>query len=591
MRTRPSLNIRLSRTLEHSMQKKSIGDIFVSTGLVNEEHLKQAVEKQHQLGPSAKIGDVLVSMGLITERDKARCLGLQWGVQHVDLTDYAIDPDAVKCVSQDLARRYKLIPIARNNGRLILAMKNPLDVFALDEVRLITGGEIETVIASEEDIMGAISRQYAGGTTAAEAVSELVDDLETSEVAVAEKEAAEDDVSIEELRELSGEAPVVRLASLIITRGIQDRCSDIHLEPGRSSLRVRYRIDGIMHDGLVVPKKVQASLVSRIKIMADMDIAEKRAPQDGRISAAVDGKHYDFRVSTLPNIHGEKVVLRVLDKNSVMIGLGKLGFLPQIQELFESIISRTYGIILVSGPTGSGKSTTLYSVLSKLNSGEKNILTIEDPVEYELAGITQTQVNPRAGLTFASGLRTMLRQDPDIIMVGEIRDQETAMIAVEAALTGHLVLATLHTNDAPGAITRLLDMGIESFLIASAVIGVLAQRLLRLICPKCKEAYTPPRDAVKRLGMNVADGSEVTFSRGRGCEQCKGTGYRGRIGIYELMPITDKIRDLILAKASSYAIKDAAIESSMKTLRDDAMEKILLGLTTLEESLRVIYAG
>jgi len=573
------------------MQKKSIGEIFVSTGLVTEEQLSQATEKGRQLGIGQKIGDVLVGMGLITERDKAKCLGIQWGVQYVDLTDYPIQEEAVKCISQDLARRYKVIPIAKTDGTLTLAMKNPLDVFALDEVRLITGVDIEPVIAIEEDISSAVLEHYSGGASTAEAVSELMDDFQTSEVAVAEKERAEDDISIEELRELSEEAPVVRLANLIITRGIQDRCSDVHLEPGKTSLRVRYRIDGIMHDGLIVPKKVQASLVSRIKIMADMDIAEKRAPQDGRISATVDGKQYDFRVSTLPNIHGEKVVLRVLDKSSIMIGLNKLGFLSQTQEMFESIISRTYGIILVTGPTGSGKSTTLYSVLSKLNSGEKNILTIEDPVEYELAGITQTQVNPRAGVTFAAGLRTMLRQDPDIIMVGEIRDQETAMIAVEAALTGHLVLATLHTNDAPGSITRLVDMGVEPFLIASAVVGVLAQRLLRLICTKCKETYTPPRDAIKRLGINIDEGAEVTFCRGRGCEQCKGTGYRGRIGIYELMPVTDKVRDLILAKGSSYSIKEAAIEAGMKTLRDDALEKILLGLTTLEESLRVIYAG
>jgi len=573
------------------MQKKSIGEIFVSAGLITDEQLNQAVEKGRQLGVGQKIGDVLVSMGLVTERDKARCLGIQWGVQYVDLTDYPIQEEAVKCISQDIARRYKVIPIAKSDGTLTLAMKNPLDVFALDEVRLITGADIEPVIATEEDILSTVSEHYSGGASTAEAVSELMDDFQTSEIAVTAEEKTDDDISIEELRELSEEAPVVRLANLIITRGIQDRCSDIHLEPGKASLRVRYRIDGIMHDGLIVPKKVQASLISRIKIMADMDIAEKRAPQDGRISATVGGKQYDFRVSTLPNIHGEKVVMRVLDKNSVMIGLSKLGFLSQTLEMFESIISRTYGIILVTGPTGSGKSTTLYSVLSKLNSGEKNILTIEDPVEYELAGITQTQVNPRAGLTFASGLRTMLRQDPDIIMVGEIRDQETAMIAVEAALTGHLVLATLHTNDAPGSITRLTDMGVEPFLIASAVVGVLAQRLLRLVCAKCKETYTPPRDAIKRLGMNIDEGAEVTFCRGRGCEQCKGTGYRGRIGIYELMPITDKIRDLILAKASSYSIKEAAIEAGMKALRDDALEKILLGLTTLEESLRVIYSG
>lgn len=573
------------------MRQKNVGDIFVSSGLITEEQLNEALEKQRQLGMGQKIGDVLVNMGLITEQDKARCLGKQWGVPYVELTEYPIQEDAVRCISQDLARRYKVIPISKSNGKLTLAMKNPLDVFAIDEVRLITGSDVEPVISTEEDITWAISEHYAGVSTSPEAVSEIIDDCQTSDVAITEDEIIDDDISVEELRELSEEAPVVRLANLIITRGIQDRCSDIHLEPGKAALKVRYRIDGIMHDGLVVPRKVQASLISRIKIMADMDIAEKRAPQDGRISATVDGKPYDFRVSTLPSIYGEKIVMRVLDKNSIMIGLNKLGFLPQTLEIFESLISRTYGIILVTGPTGSGKSTTLYSVLSKLNSGEKNILTIEDPVEYELPGITQTQVNVKAGLTFAAGLRTMLRQDPDIIMVGEIRDQETAMIAIEAALTGHLVLATLHTNDAPGAVTRLVDMGIEPFLIASSVIGVLAQRLLRLICPKCKEAYTPPRDAVKRLGMNIEEGSEVTFYRGRGCEQCKGTGYKGRLGVFELMPVTDKVRDLILAKASSYSIKEAAIEAGMKTLREDALEKILLGLTTLEESLRVIYSG
>lgn len=573
------------------MQTKSIGEVFVSAGLITEDQLQQALEKQHQLGSNEKIGDVLVTMGLITEKEKVRCLGDQWGYQYVDLAEQTIDPEVAKCISQDLARRYKIIPVSRTNGTLTLAMKNPLDVFAVDEVRLVTGAEIEPMIATEEDIAAAISQQYGGGSASAEAVSELVEDMQTADISLADADSTEDDVSVEELRELSEEAPVVRLANLIITKGIQERCSDIHMEPGKTAMRVRYRVDGIMHEGIVVPKKVQASLTSRIKIMADMDIAEKRAPQDGRISATVDGRQYDFRVSTLPNINGEKIVLRVLDKGAVMVGLNKLGFLPQTMELFESMISRTYGIILVTGPTGSGKSTTLYSVLSKLNSGDKNILTIEDPVEYELPGITQTQVNVRAGLTFASGLRTMLRQDPDIIMVGEIRDQETAMIAVEAALTGHLVLATLHTNDAPGAVTRLLDMGVESFLIASAVVGVLAQRLVRMICPKCKETYSPPKDAVRRLGIEIEEGAEVTFSRGRGCDYCRNSGYKGRVGVYELMPVNDKIRDLVLARASSYSVKDAAVESGMKTLRDDTIQKILLGMTTVEESLRVIFAG
>jgi type IV pilus assembly protein PilB len=356
---------------------------------------------------------------------------------------------------------------------------------------------------------------------------------------------------------------------------------------------VRYRIDGILVDGLDVPKGAQAALASRIKIMADLDIAEKRAPQDGRISLRVNGKHFDFRVSTLPAVYGEKIVMRVLDKSNISVGLHKLGLLQHTYDMYESMLMRSYGIILVTGPTGSGKSTTLYSSLAKVNSGEKNIITIEDPVEYEIPGITQVGVNNKANMTFAAGLRAMLRQDPDIIMVGEMRDQETAMIAIEAALTGHLVFSTLHTNDAPGAIARLMDMGVEPFLIASSTVGVMAQRLLRRVCEKCKQPYEPPRDAIRRLGMNLdeIDKSRVTFYRGRGCDVCKGTGYKGRVGCYELMPVSDKVRELILAHASAYAIREAAIEAGMRSLKEDAMEKILLGMTTLEESLRVIYSG
>ena len=422
----------------------------------------------------------------------------------------------------------------------------------------------------------------------------MMRDIDEATITLTEgNEGGDDNISIEQLKELSGEAPVVRLTNMIISRGITDKASDIHIEPGKDGLRIRYRVDGILSDGMTLPKKAQASVTSRIKIMADMDISEKRAPQDGRISATIEGRPYDFRVSTLPAVFGEKIVMRVLDKANISVGLHKLGLLPYTFEMFESMIQRTYGIILVTGPTGSGKSTTLYSVLAKLNSGEKNILTIEDPVEYELSGITQSMVNNRAGMTFAAGLRSMLRQDPNIIMVGEMRDQETAMIAIEAALTGHLVLSTLHTNDAPGSVARLLDMGVESFLIASSIAGVLAQRLLRTVCAKCKEPYSPPKDAIKRIGMNldILDKSEVTFYRGKGCDHCKGTGYKGRVGVYELMPVNDKVRELILARGSSYAIREAAIEAGMRTLKDDAMEKILLGITTLEESLRVIYAG
>ncbi len=574
------------------MELRGIGATFVKQGLVTEEQLREAQEKQAQLGPNQSLGDVLVSMGLITERDRVRCLSEHWGVRYVELADQQIEPDTVKLLSQSIARRYKVIPIARNNGKITLAMANPLDIYAIDEIRVITGCEIEPVMAAEDDVLEAINRTYRSESDVSEVVSSVIKDIDADRIDIEKRsEKEEEEVSIEQLRELSEEAPIIKLGNLIISRAIADGASDLHIEPQKNELRVRFRIDGIMHDVMTVPKKAQASLISRFKIMADMDIAEKRAPQDGRISARINDRDFDFRVSTLPSVYGEKIVMRVLDKSSIHVGLNRLGFLPQTLELFESIITRAYGIILVTGPTGSGKSTSLYSALAKLNTGEKNILTLEDPVEYELEGITQTQVNPKAGLTFASGLRTMLRQDPDIIMVGEIRDHETALIAMEAALTGHLVLSTLHTNDAPGAITRLIDMGIEPFLIASAVIGVLAQRLLRTICPKCKESYTPPADAIKRLGMKLDPNSKITFYRGRGCPNCKNCGYKGRIGIYELMAITDQIRDLILARASAYAIKEAAVEQGMKTLRDDAMEKILRGHTTLEAALRVIYTG
>ncbi len=570
-------------------QVERIGEIFVQLGMVTQADIATALEKQKQLGGHKQIGDMLVSMGLIKEQDRVRVLGEHWGVPFINLAEVEIPYEIVTLVSQDLARRYKVIPVALEGNRLKLAMKNPLDIFATDEIRLITGKEVEPLIATEEDILLAIQESYRND---GEAVGDVLKTFE-DDVSLDNHRGDDENISIEELKNLSEEAPVVKLANMIIAKGITEKASDIHMEPARDCLKIRYRVDGILLDGLVVPKKAQASLTSRIKIMADMDIAEKRAPQDGRISATIERKQYDFRVSTLPAVFGEKIVMRVLDKSNISVGLHKLGLLPHTFEMFESMLMRTYGIILVTGPTGSGKSTTLYSCLSKVNSGEKNILTIEDPVEYELSGITQVGVNNKAGMTFAAGLRSMLRQDPDIIMVGEMRDQETAMIAIEAALTGHLVFSTLHTNDAPAAVARLMDMGVEPFLIASATVGVMAQRLLRKVCEKCKQPYEPPRDAIKRLGMNLEelDKSKVTFFRGRGCDVCKGSGYKGRVGCYELMPVTDKVRELILAHASAYAIREAAIEAGMKSLKEDAMEKILLGVTTLEESLRVIYAG
>lgn len=576
------------------MQKtEAIGEVFLRLGLINRDQLKQAIEKQKLLKRQESLGDVLVSMGFISEKDKVRGLAEQWGVPFVDVGDVEIDASLTKLVPENVARKLKVVPIAKKNGKLTLAMKNPLDIFAIDEVRMMTGIDVEPAIASEEDIINAISRTYRRQIDVGEQIDSVIKEFDTGDIDFGAGSGGDDDeeISIEQLRELSEEAPVIKLANLIISRSISDGGSDIHIEPAKDYVRVRLRVDGILHEIMRIPKKVQASLISRFKIMAEMDIATKRSPQDGRIGAIIDGRQYDFRVSTLPSVYGEKVVLRILDKSSVSVGLHKLGMLPETLEKFESLISRTYGIILVTGPTGSGKSTTLYSVLTKLNSGEKNILTIEDPVEYELEGLTQVQINNRAGLTFASGLRTMLRQDPDIAMVGEIRDAETATIATEAALTGHLVLSTLHTNDAPGAMTRLVDMGIEPFLIASSVIGVLAQRLVRVVCPKCKEQYTPPRDAIGRLGIEVDGDARVTFYRGRGCDYCRGTGYKGRVGVYELMIVNDRIRDLVLQKASAHVIREAAIECGMKTLKDDAVAKILLGQTTLEECLRVIYAG
>jgi type IV pilus assembly protein PilB len=575
------------------MKKGTIGEIFVTNGLITEEQLEIALDNQRQLKTKELIGDLLVSMGLITERDRIKCLGEYWGVPYVDLAELQIDPDVTKVVTQELARRYKLIPIGMHGNCVTLAMKNPLDIYAIDEIRTICGKDIDPVIATEEDILGAISVNYRSEQNMSDTVSEVMKDLEETTITFSEGDDGEESISIEQLKELSGDAPVVRLSNMIIHRAISEKASDIHIEPAKELLKIRYRVDGILSDGMTLPKKAQAPLISRFKIMADMDIAEKRSPQDGRISATIDGKSYDFRVSTFPAVFGEKIVLRVLDKSSISVGLNKLGLLPYTMDMFESMTTKTYGIILVTGPTGSGKSTTLYSVLSKLNSGEKNILTVEDPVEYELPGITQAQVNNRANMTFATALRAMLRQDPNIIMVGEIRDGETALIAIEAALTGHLVLSTLHTNDAPGSVARLMDMGVEPFLISSSLAGVLAQRLLRTVCPKCKEPYRPPADAIKRLGGSgeLLGRTDLTFFRGRGCDYCKGSGYKGRTGVYELMPITDKIRELILARASSYSIREAAVEAGMRTLKEDAMEKILLGITTFEESLRVIYSG
>ncbi len=560
---------------------ESLGQIHLDEGVVTREQLEKAMQMQHRSG--GHLGRILVEQGVVTEQQLAKALSVQWGLEVVDLGAIEIDADVVKVIPQHIAQRHKVLAISKTRRKLRLAIADPLNVVALDDVRLITGLEIEAAVAAEDDILAAISRHYVGNESLEEAMRQASDiDLE-------QMETREEDVSIEKLRTLTEEAPVVRLVNLIISQAISDGASDIHIEPHRRSLHVRYRIDGVLHDVMTPPKGVKHAMVSRVKIMANIDIAERRLPQDGRSHVVIEGKEYDLRVSTLPTAFGEKVVMRILDQSTTKVGLNKLGFTVAMLETWGELASKPYGMILVSGPTGSGKTTTLYSTLNKINSLEKNIMTVEDPVEYQLARVNQVQVNPKAGLTFASGLRSFLRQDPDIIMVGEIRDRDTAEIAIQASLTGHLVLSTIHTNDAPSATTRLIDMGIEPFLITSSLTGVLAQRLARTICAHCKESYTPPVEALHRLGLAPESGEEIVFYRGKGCDRCKGSGYKGRLGLFELMVITEPIRELVLKGVSSNEIREQAISEGMKGLREDGILKVLEGATTVDELLRVVF--
>ncbi|HRF60874.1 MAG TPA: GspE/PulE family protein [Fimbriimonadaceae bacterium] len=561
--------------------------------MISPDQLRLAEDKQRELGGTDPIARVLVTMGLVSERDRVRCLGKVWGIPFVDIADVVPEPEALHLLSAQIAKRFRAIPLERHDKKLLVAMANPLDVFVVDELRMTTGMDIEPVIAVEEDLLNALGAHYKLETNVTDAIAGVMRDFD-GDLEISTQE--DDELSEAQLREMGEDAPIIRLANLIVNQGVTDKASDIHIEPRKDGVCVRYRVDGVMIEGMKLPKKVLAPLTSRFKIMSNMDIAEKRAPQDNRISAVIGGKDYDFRVSTLPVVYGEKIVMRILDKGGINVGLSKLGFLPHNLKIIEDMAARSFGIILVTGPTGSGKSTTLYSILNKLSTGDNNIITIEDPVEYELSGINQCNVNVRAGMTFAAGLRAMLRQDPDVIMVGEMRDQETATIAMEAALTGHLVLSTLHTNDAPSAPTRLIDMEVEPFLISSSIIGVLAQRLVRQICPNCKESYTANRESLLRYGFPVPEEigadthGEITLFKGAGCDTCKGTGYKGRTGVHELMALNDPIRDEVLKKSPSHIIRRLAIENDMRSLQMDAVQKILMGITSVDEVLRVIYA-
>lgn len=566
------------------------GDMFVDEGLITPYQLQLAVNKQVELGGNDPIAKVMVDLGLITDKDRVRCTGKVWDIPFADLTERGPSQDALQLMTPQFAKRFKVLPLAIEDGHLDVAMGNPLDVFVIDELRMNTGLEIHPFIAVEEEINQGLAEYYSSDHSVTHELDGVMKDFDAGIDLSAPK--TDDDESADE----PDDAPIIRLANLIVSQAVADKASDIHIEPRKNEVAIRFRIDGIMVDVMKLPRKVSNALSSRFKIIANMDIAEKRAPQDNRISATVNGKDYDFRVSTLPVVYGEKIVMRVLDKGGINVGLAKLGFLPHNLKGLEDMATRSYGIVLVTGPTGSGKSTTLYSLLNQSNDGLKNIITIEDPVEYELDGINQCAVNNRAGMTFAAGLRSMLRQDPDVIMVGEMRDEETATIAMEAAMTGHLVFSTLHTNDAPSAPGRLIDMGVEPFLISSSIIGILAQRLIRNLCPNCKEQYTATRESLLRYGFPVPEElgadthGELTLFKAKGCDKCKNTGYKGRSGVHELLTMNDEMRDLILNNGAAHELRKLAIDNGMRTLQQDAMAKILTGVTSVDEVIRVIYS-
>ncbi|MFA5867633.1 MAG: ATPase, T2SS/T4P/T4SS family [Actinomycetota bacterium] len=554
--------------------RKQLGDLLVAQGVIKQEQLDEALKTQKESGEP--LGRVLVKRGLVTEADLLRILANQLGLDYVDLNEYKIDLSAVSLIPERIAKKNVVLPIGFEDDKLIVAVANPTDVFIFDDLRMMTGFEVRPVVSTKEDILASISR-YA---RADQLVGEGLDEL-TREVA---GEAEEE----ESIAAAIDEAPIVKLANLIINQAINDRASDIHIEPQEKDVRVRYRIDGVLHEIMTPPKRVQAGLISRIKIMSDLNIAENRVPQDGRIGLNVAGRAVDLRVATLPTVYGEKIVMRILEKESIMIDLKDLGFLPDTLERYQRSFKKPYGAILITGPTGSGKTTSLYAALNVLNTIEKKIITVEDPVEYKLPGVIQVQINARVGLTFAAALRSILRNDPDIVMIGEIRDRETALISVESALTGHLVLATLHTNDAPQALTRLTEMGIEPFLSASAVDCVVAQRLARKLCKSCKEAYTPDEESLKAAGFPFEKGEKLTFYKAVGCGKCKGSGYKGRLGIYEVMLVSETIEKLSVERASSDEIGRQAVIEGMSTLKDDGYEKVRQGTTSLEEVLRVV---
>lgn len=563
-----------------------LGQLLVKNNLITEEQLKKALELQKKEG--GRLGSNLIKLGFINEEELVTFLSKQYGVPAVTLSKYKINPSITKLIPHHVAQKYQIFPIAKTGATLTIAMSDPSNVFAIDDVKFMTGYNVEPVVAPESAIKEAIAEYYGQTDTLQTAVDNLKN-LDNSLDLIQEETEETEEIDITELKQAVEEAPVVKLVNLILSEAITRGASDIHLEPYEKTFRVRYRVDGVLYDVLYPPSRLKPALSSRIKIMAELDIAERRLPQDGRIKLKVKEKEVDIRVSTLPTLFGEKIVMRILDKSSLVLDLTKLGFEQKALQEFEEAIHSPFGMVLVTGPTGSGKTTTLYSALSTLNNTDVNIMTAEDPVEYNLMGINQLQIKEEIGLTFASALRSFLRQDPDIIMVGEIRDFETAEIAVKAALTGHLVLSTLHTNDAPSTISRLLNMGIEPFLVSASVLLILAQRLCRKICEHCKEEEKIPAPALLKLGFSEDEIKTLKCFKGKGCPACGGTGYKGRIALYEVMPVREELKDLILEGAPATEIKKTAIRLGMKTLRMSGLTKVKEGITSIEEVLRVTF--
>lgn len=561
-------------------RKKRIGEILVEDGFINQPLLLEAMNESRKKGQ--RLGTYLAKEGMVPPRAIAIALAKQNRLGYLDLSTHEIPPEVTRYIPEETARKYCLIPIDVMGSTLLIAFADPANLILMDDIRIRTKMEVIPLISLEADIVAAIERLYG---RSADAIEEMIKDISEEDLELVDSHPED----VEESLEGVDAAPVIRLVNLIISESIRSGASDIHIEPAERKLRVRYRIDGVLKEMPPPPKKLQNAIISRLKIMSDLDISERRRPQDGRFKIQMEGKNVDFRVSALPTVFGEKIVMRLLDKSNLMLDLKQLGFEDESLQRFTRAIVRPYGLILVTGPTGSGKSTTLYSALSTINDPRKNIITVEDPVEYLLDGINQVQARPDIGFTFAEGLRSILRQDPDVVMIGEIRDLDTAEICIKAALTGHLVFSTLHTNDAPSSVNRLTNMGVEPFLITASLILVVAQRLTRRICPNCKDTYKPEPEILRELGINPDEHRDTVFYQGRGCSRCSGTGYRGRVAIYEVMAMDEELSKCIIQGMPSNDLKREARQRGMLTLRDSGIRKVLAGLTTIEEVLGATF--